>query len=129
MNKFIKLFNKYFDNNLSYYVEVEESDCTDTITVITIGKTYNSCEHESLNESIYDALALFNIKHLGKIYASSLELGSDKRVYVCFMEYKDIPKEEFGYFKYHNQHSGNHTGYPKMMHTVYQKIMELNLVK
>ena len=97
--------------------------------IISIGKTYSSCEYDELDETITDVLAKFNTKHLGKIYATTSLLSGDKFVYVAFMEYKNIPKSEYRYLEYAYENSGDKVGFPKMRYEVYKKLLELKLKK
>jgi len=121
--KLIRLFTKFFTET-QYDIEFEPSDSNEQITMISIGKTYNSCEHETLNENVTDALEKFNLKHLGTIYGTTSLLGSDKRVYVAFMGYKDIPSSDIKYLEYAYENEYNDANA-----NVYAKLLELNLVK
>jgi len=121
--KIIKLFSKVYTDN-HYNVEISESDCTDIMVMVCIGRSYDSCEHERLNDSVNDAIDKFNLKHLGNIFATSSLLGSDKRVYVAFMDYKDIPSDELSYLKYAYENKYNNTNAK-----IYSKYLELNLDK
>ena len=119
----IRLFNKEFND--TYDVEFEKDDSSDKVVTLRVGRTYDSCEHERLEESVRDTLAKFNLKHIGKIFGTSSLLGGDKNVYVMFMEYKDIPQSELNYLKYAYENYPEHIGFDGMQVKVYKKYLEI----
>ena len=125
-NKALKLFKEFF-SPIHYDIKIEREK--DGIIIYSIGKVYSSCEYDNLDELITDILAKFNIKHLGKLYATTSLLSGDKFIYVAFMEYKNIPEGEDMYLEYAYKNSGNKVGFPKMRYEVYKKLLELKLRK
>ena len=123
-SKALNLFKKLY-SSIHYDIEIDNE--TLEILTISIGKIYNSCEYDELDDTITDVIAKFNTKYLGKTYATTSLLSGDKFMYVSFMEYKNIPESENCYLEYAYERSGDKVGFPKMRYEVYKKLLELKL--